>query len=159
MALKLGIIGYGYMGHWHLRNAPRVDGVSVVAAYDIDPEKVQLARDEGLTAFSSLSEFLASDLFNTVLVATPNDCHCALACAAMKAGKHVIVEKPVAMDAAQVDLMAQTAEKCGVIFTVHQNRRWDKDYKIASQIVNEGMVGNVYAIHSRLHGSRGAMFG
>ena len=159
MALKLVIIGYGYMGHWHLRNAPRVDGVSVVAAYDIDPEKVQLARDEGLTAFSSLSEFLASDLFNTVLVATPNDCHCALACAAMKAGKHVIVEKPVAMDAAQVDLMAQTAEKCGVIFTVHQNRRWDKDYKIASQIVNEGMVGNVYAIHSRLHGSRGAMFG
>ena len=48
MALTLGIIGYGYMGHWHLRNAPRVEGVSVVAAYDIDPEKVQLARDEGL---------------------------------------------------------------------------------------------------------------
>ena len=84
MALKLGIIGYGYMGHWHLRNAPRVEGVSVVAAYDIDPEKVQLARDEGLEAFDSLSAFLASDLFNVVLVSTPNDTHCALACAAMR---------------------------------------------------------------------------
>lgn len=159
MALKLGIIGYGYMGHWHLRNAPRVEGVSVVAAYDIDPEKVQLARDEGLVAFSSLNEFLASDLINIVLVATPNDTHCALACAAMKAGKHVIVEKPVAMNAAQVDIMAQTARQNNVIFTVHQNRRWDKDYRIASQIVKEGTVGNVYAIQSRLHGSRGAMFG
>ncbi|MFR2459261.1 MAG: Gfo/Idh/MocA family protein, partial [Christensenellales bacterium] len=122
MALTLGIIGYGYMGHWHLRNAPRVEGVSVVAAYDIDPEKVQLARDEGLEAFSSLNEFLASDKINTVLVSTPNDTHCALACAAMKAGKNVIVEKPVAMDGAQAELMARTAQQCGVIFTVHQNR-------------------------------------
>lgn len=159
MALKLGIIGYGYMGHWHLRNAPRVEGVSVVAAYDIDPEKVQLARDEGLEAFDSLSAFLASNLFNVVLVSTPNDTHCALACAAMKAGKHVIVEKPVAMDAAQVDIMARTAQQCGVIFTVHQNRRWDKDYKIASEIINSGELGHVYSVQSRLHGSRGAMFG
>ena len=72
MALTLGIIGYGYMGHWHLRNAPRVEGVSVVAAYDIDPEKgTALARDEGLEAFSSLNEFLASDKINTVLVSNP----------------------------------------------------------------------------------------
>lgn len=159
MALKLGIIGYGYMGHWHLSNAPRVEGVSVVAAYDIDPEKVRLARAEGLTPFSSLQEFLSSDLFNTVLVSTPNDTHCALACAAMKAGKNVIVEKPVAMNAAQVDIMAETAKKCGVIFTVHQNRRWDKDYRIASEIIQSGELGRIYSVQSRLHGSRGAMFG
>ena len=159
MGITLGIIGYGYMGHFHLNHAPLVEDVVPVAAYDIDPAKVALAKKEGLAAFDSLNAFLDSGLFNTVLVATPNDTHCALACAAMKAGKHVIVEKPVAMNAAQVDIMWDTARKNNVIFTVHQNRRWDKDYRIACEIIREKTVGEVFSVQSRLHGSRGAMFG
>ena len=159
MSIRLGIIGFGYMGHWHLRNAPRVDGVEVVAAYDINPDKVQEAREIGLAAFDTLDAFLKSDLFNLVLVSTPNDCHCELACAAMNAGKNVICEKPVAMNLDELDLMIRTAKKNNVLFTVHQNRRWDKDFKIVKALWDNGELGRVYAIHSRLHGARGAMFG
>lgn len=159
MGIRMGIIGFGYMGHWHLRNAPRVENVEVVAAYDIDPEKVKEAREIGLTGFDTLEAFLKSDLFNLVLVATPNDCHCALVCAALNAGKNVICEKPVAMSMKELDQMIDTAKKNNVLFTVHQNRRWDKDFRIVKEIWDSGELGHVYAIHSRLHGARGAMFG
>ncbi len=159
MSIRLGIIGFGYMGHWHLKNAPRVEGVQVVAAYDINPEKVAEARDIGLAGFDTLDEFLKSDLFNLVLVATPNDKHCELVCAALNAGKNVICEKPVAMSMAELDQMIETARKNGVLFTVHQNRRWDKDFRIVKELWDSGELGRIYAIHSRLHGARGAMFG
>ncbi len=159
MGIRMGIIGFGYMGKWHLNNAPKVENVSVVAAYDIDPERVKAAEEAGLKGFYSLDEFLASDLFNLVLVATPNDVHCELACAAMKAGKNVISEKPVAMSLAEVDKMIATSKEMGVLFTVHQNRRWDKDFRIVKEIIESGELGNIYSIQSRLHGARGAMFG
>ena len=159
MAIKLGIIGFGYMGHWHLKNAPRVEGVQVVAAYDINPEKVAEAREIGLTGFDTLEDFLKSDLFNLVLVATPNDKHCELVCAALSAGKNVICEKPVAMSMAELDRMIETARQNNVLFTVHQNRRWDKDFRIVKDIWDSDELGHIYAIHSRLHGARGAMFG
>lgn len=159
MAIRLGIIGFGYMGHWHLKNAPRVEGVQVVAAYDINPEKVAEAREIGLTGFDTLEDFLKSDLFNLVLVATPNDRHCELVCAALNAGKNVICEKPVAMSMAELDEMIATAKKNNVLFTVHQNRRWDKDFRIVKELWDSGELGHIYAIHSRLHGARGAMFG
>ena len=74
MGIKMGIIGFGYMGHWHLKNAPKVDNVEVVAAYDIDPARVAEARETGLVGFDTLDEFLKSDLFNLVLVvANPVD--------------------------------------------------------------------------------------
>ena len=159
MAIRLGIIGFGYMGHWHLKNAPRVEGVEVVAAYDINPEKVAEARAIGLAGFDTLEEFLKSDLFNLVLVATPNDKHCELVCAALNAGKNVICEKPVAMSMAELDRMIDAAKRNNVLFTVHQNRRWDKDFRIVKDIWDSGELGHIYAIHSRLHGARGAMFG
>ena len=158
MAIKMGIIGFGYMGKWHLKNAPRVENVSVVAAYDINPDHLKEAEEAGLKPYTSLDEFLKSDV-NLVLVATPNDVHCELACAAMKARKNVITEKPVAMSLKEVDQMIATAKENNVLFTVHQNRRWDKDFRIVKEIIESGELGNIYAVHSRLHGSRGAMFG
>jgi len=159
MGIRLGIIGFGYMGHWHLNNAPKVDDVKVVAAYDIVPEKVEEARSIGLRGYDKLEDFLKDEEVNLVLVATPNEVHCPLACAAMNAGKNVICEKPVAMSLAEVDQMIETSKKNNVLFTVHQNRRWDKDYRIMREVYESGELGNVYSIQSRLHGARGAMFG
>lgn len=159
MGIRLGIIGFGYMGHWHLKNAPKVDDVQVVAAYDLDAAKVEEARSVGLRGYDKLEEFLQDDEVNLVLVATPNDVHCALACAAMNAGKNVICEKPVAMSLDEVDRMIAASKENNVLFTVHQNRRWDKDYRIVREIYQSGELGRIYSIQSRLHGARGAMFG
>ncbi len=159
MAINLGIIGYGGMAGWHRKNAPRVEGVNVLAAYDIDPVRVGIAREEGLTGYDKLEDFLADERINTVLVATPNDVHPRMAVAASQAGKHVISEKPVAMTVKELDTMIAAAKKAGKLFTVHQNRRWDKDFLTAKAVLESGELGNVYSIQSRLHGSGGVMHG
>ena len=102
-----------------------MEGVKVVAAYDIDAARVAAAREAGLRGYDKLDDFLRDEEINLVLVATPNDSHCDLVCAALAAGKHVISEKPPAMSLAELDKMIATAEAHGRIFTVHQNRRWD----------------------------------
>ena len=160
MGIKMGIIGFGYMGHWHLKNAPKVDNVQTLS-----PRTTSIRRawprhaETGLVGFDTLDEFLKSDLFNLVLVATPNDKHCELVCAALNAGKNVICEKPVAMSLAELDKMIDTAKANNKLFTVHQNRRWDKDFRIVKEVYDSGELGHVYSIQTRLHGSRGAMFG
>ncbi len=157
--MKIGIIGFGGMGGWHLQHGRKIEGVEYTAAYDIDSYRVSEAERQGLRGFGDLNEFLNSGLFDTVLVSTPNDVHCELACAAMRAGKNVLCEKPVAMNTAQVEKMIATAEEAGVLFTVHQNRRWDKDFLTAKAVVASGVLGRVYSIQSRLHGSGGVMHG
>lgn len=159
MTLKLGIIGYGGMGGWHRKNAARVDGVEVVAAYDIDPARVEAAKETGLKGYYTLDSFLADPEINIVLVATPNHVHKELAIAAANAGKNVIVEKPVAISIKEVDEIIEAAEKNKVLFTVHQNRRWDKDYCIMRKAVESGILGDVYNIESRVHGSGGKIYG
>ncbi len=157
--MKIGIIGFGGMAGWHFSHYGVIEGVEYTAAYDIDPARVEEAARQGLAAFDDLDAFLGSGLFDTVLVSTPNDVHCVLACAAMRAGKNVLCEKPVAMNTAEVDKMIATAKEAGVVFTVHQNRRWDKDFLTAKALMESGRLGRVYAIQSRLHGSGGVMHG
>ena len=159
MGIQLGIIGYGGMGGFHHRNASKIEGVQVVGAYDIDPVRVQVAEKNGIKGFSTLEDLLSCDEINTVLVAVPNDKHMELCVEAANAGKHVICEKPAAMNVRELDQMIAAAGRNGKIFTVHQNRRWDKDFRIVKKILDSGELGKVYSIQSRLHGSGGVMFG
>lgn len=159
MTLKLGIIGYGGMGYWHSVNACNVKNVEVVAAYDICEAQVEAAKKANLRGYSDLNEFLSDKEINTVLVATPNDVHKELVIAAAKAGKNVISEKPVALNVKELDEMILAAKENNVIFTVHQNRRWDKDYVTAKKVFDSGVLGKVFTIESRLHGSGGLIHG
>ena len=158
MEMKLGIIGFGGMGHWHADNAPRA-GVKVVAAYDIDEERLKSARERGMKAYDSLEAFLADPDINFVLVATPNQVHKELAIAALRAGKHVMVEKPAVLSVADWDELVAVSEQCKRILTVHHNRRWDRDYRVMREVVRSGEIGKVYSIESRVFGTGGAMFG
>jgi len=159
MPIKLGIIGYGGMARWHHKNAPRAGGVEVIAAYDIEPRMVKEAEENGLRGYHALDEFLADKEINTVLVATPNNVHKELAIAAMNAGKHVIAEKPVALSVAELDEMVAASEKNHVLFTVHHNRRWDKDYLTMRKALESGVLGKPYTIESRVHGCGGIVYG
>lgn len=159
MTLNLGIIGYGGMGYWHGLNAGNAEGVRVIAAYDIFPGQVEEAREAGLKGYYALDEFLSDKEINTVLIATPNHVHKELAIAAAKAGKHVICEKPVAMSVKELDEMVAAAEENNVLFTVHQNRRWDKDFCIAKKVFESGELGKIFTVESRLHGSGGLIHG
>lgn len=156
---KLGIIGYGGMATWHHENSKRLGDLVCTAAFDIDPLRVKAAEEKGLTAFSTLDEFLEKGDFDIVLVATPNNFHKDMSIAAMRSGRHVVCEKPVAMTSEELAEMIGESERNNVIFTVHHNRRWDRDFKIVWKALNDGMVGRPYTIESRVHGAGGVVHG
>ena len=157
---KLGIIGYGGMAGWHHNSIKsNFDDLQVVAAYDIDPARLEVAEKNGLKAYKTAEEFLDSHDFDVVLVATPNNFHCEYVCRALEAGYNVVCEKPVALNVAELDLMHATAKRTGHLFSVHQNRRWDQDYRIMKEAYDTGMIGKPFTIESRVHGQGGMVHG
>lgn len=159
MALRFGIIGYGGMGGWHKRYISTLEGMEVVAVHDIDPKRVEAGKADGVRSYLHLQEFLNDPDIDAVVIATPNDVHMELALACEACGKHVICEKPVALSVAQLDEMIAGAKRHGVVFTVHQNRRWDKDYRKVMNALKEGEIGRPYLIESRVQGPNGKIHG
>lgn len=157
MAVTIGIIGFGWMANYHVTKIiPEADaGVQVKAVYDIDPDRVADGISRGYTGYSELEVFLRDGSFETVLVATPNSTHKALSIAALRAGKNVICEKPVTLHTGELQEILRVAKETGKIFTVHQNRRRDRDYCIVKKAVAEGMVGMPFFIESRVQGANG----
>lgn len=159
--MKVVVIGFGGMGCYHTRtllqyaaSAPQYP-LELAGVYDIDPARLQAAREEGIRAYTSAEEVFSDGEVGAVIIATPNDVHAEYVYAAAKAGKHIICEKPVAMSSAQAESMYDAAQKAGVLFEVHQNRRWDDDFLTVKQIAAEGKIGDIYKIESRVVGSNG----
>ncbi len=152
---RIAIIGYGGMGAFHASNIKKMDELELVGAYDILPERGEAARKDGLHPYESLEALLEDDSIDLVTIATPNDVHKEISIKAMEAGKHVVCEKPVALNSAELAEMIEASKRNKVIFTVHQNRRWDEDYLVIKKIYDEGRLGRVFNIESRVHGSRG----
>ena len=94
---------------------------------------------------------------NVVMISTPNPSHLEMVEKAAAAGKHIICEKPAAMTLEQFDRMVEVTEKAGVLFTVHQQRRWDRDFRIMKEVYDRRMVGEPYVIKSQLYGFNGNM--
>ena len=157
---NLAIIGYGGMGGWHhecIRK--KVPELNVKGAFDIRPEITEKITQNGLYAYESAEELLADESIDIVTIAVPNNYHKDYAIACLKAGKNVVCEKPVTLNAAELEEIIAVSEQTGKVFTVHQNRRWDKDYRIIKKILEDGTIGSPYFIESRVQGSRGAMHG
>lgn len=160
MAYSMAIIGYGGMGAWHHEKlAKEFAAIRVTGVYDILPEACEKAAGRGLRVYESAAVLLADASVDLVLVATPNNFHRQYVVAALRAGKHVVCEKPVAMNAAELLEMTVAAQQAQRVFSIHQNRRWDKDYRIVRQILQKKPLGAPYFIESRVLGSRGSMHG
>ena len=156
--MNLGIIGFGFMGHCDadmMATFPD-DEIKLIAVADINPEQMKDAP-EGVITCDSADELLAIDDINVVMISTPNPSHLEMVEKCAKAGKNIICEKPAAMTVAQFDRMVQVTKEAGVLFTVHQQRRWDTDYRIMKEVYDKGMVGDMYVIKSQLYGFNGNM--
>ena len=153
---KAVVVGYGGMGHYHYTGICKTERIAMCGVYDIDPARMEKAREDGFTDFyDSFESVIADPTVDIVLVATPNNFHKQLVCAALEAGKAVICEKPVAMNSEELQEMMDTAARTGSLFTVHQNRRVDADYLAVRQTIEAGLLGEVFEIESRVTGSRG----
>lgn len=153
--MNWALIGYGGMGSWHVDKLLTLPEVTVSGIYDIDPERAALAQERGLHAYPSLEALLSDPMVECITIATPNDVHRDIAAAAMKAGKHVICEKPVTLSSDDLQAMIDSSLTYRRLFTVHQNRRWDEDFLSVKRIIDDNTLGRVFNIESRVHGSRG----
>ena len=150
MGIKTSIIGYGGMGEYHAEQIRTVSCLEIAGVYDINPEKVSKARNSGYKGYDFLEECLSDESVSLVIIAAPNNFHKEL-----KSGKHVICEKPSMMNAKELNEVYNVAHECGKIFTVHQNRRYDKDFQIVKTALKNNVITKPFYIESRVQGSRG----
>src|SRR5687767_4865767 len=117
--LGVGIVGTGFVGRIHARSA-RLAGARLEGVVASSPDRSRQAADElgAENAFTGANELIASEAVDVVHVCTPNHLHLPVALAALAAGKHVVCEKPVALDAPSAERLAEAAERAGVIATV-----------------------------------------
>jgi len=154
-ALRIAIVGYGGMGRWHGWRIRELDCLELAGIYDIRKEPGDFAREHNIPVYDSFEAILADESVSIVTVAVPNHLHKDLCIRLMEAGKHVVCEKPVALNSTELQEMIDAANRCGVLFTVHQNRRWDEDFRVVKKLLDENTLGNIFRIESRVHGSRG----
>lgn len=153
--MNIAIIGYSGMGLWHARVIENIDGLNLIGTYTVSENGRRLAAENELFVYSSLEELLADPAVDIVTVSTPNHLHKPICIQAMRAGKHVVCEKPVALNHWELQEMIDVAKEEQVVFTVHQNRRWDRDFRTIKYIYDQGTLGNVYRIENRLHHANG----
>ena len=152
----IAIIGYGGMGGYHAKQLLSLpEEFRLAGIYDINPERIAAAEKDGIHGYQTLDELLADPEIRTVLLAVPNNFHKPLSIQAMRAGKNVICEKPVMMNAAELEEVIAVSKETGRQFSVHQNRRWDKDFLIVKTLIENGTIGKPFYIESRVQGSKG----
>jgi scyllo-inositol 2-dehydrogenase (NADP+) len=151
---NVALIGYGLAGSaFHAPFIAAADGLELAAIVTANEERRALARGRYPSAkLLTTAEELwvsASD-FDAVVIAAPNRAHVPLTLAALDAGLHVVVDKPLATNAAEGRMLVERAAEGSLLLTVFQNRRWDGDFLTVRRLVDEGTFGTVVRMESRL---------
>jgi predicted dehydrogenase len=158
--LRVALAGFGLAGA--VLHAPLIattEGLELVAAVTRDRERrEELVRAHPrAVAYDTLDDALAQADLDLVVVAAPNRFHVPLATAAIAAGCHVVVDKPLAVTAADARLVAERAQDAGVVLSVFHNRRWDDDFLTLRRVVAEDRLGSVLRVESRFDRWRPAL--
>lgn len=160
MLHQMAIIGFGGMGTWHYENIKqKIPSLNVKGVFDIRPEVMEKANAFGLHNYPTAQAIFDDPEIELVTIATPNNFHKDYAIAAMRAGKNVVSEKPVTLNAKELEEIIAVSKETGKLFSVHQNRRWDKDYQTVKAVLDAGTIGKPYFIESKVQGSRRSMHG
>jgi predicted dehydrogenase len=154
--IKVAIAGFGFMGHTHAEMVKTFPEMELTAVCDTNPEQLKDAP-EGVKAFTSQEEMREKADFDVVIISTPNPNHEEAVVTYAEAGKHIICEKPAALTVDQFDRMAAVCKDNNVLFTIHQQRRFDKDFCIMNEVYASQLLGSPYIIKSQLYGVNGNM--
>lgn len=150
--LSVGLLGFGLAGSvFHaplIQSDPRLRLIAVASSrtddiHRIAPQAVAVAGPDSI---------LTDPTIDLVVIATPNTSHAPLARAALMAGKHVVIDKPMAPTASEADDLIDLARRRERLLTVFQNRRWDGDFLTGRSLIDSGTLGRVY--HYEAHFDR-----
>lgn len=147
--VRVGKSGLGRSG-WaiHANALERCSNIyEVVAVFDPIEGRRQEAVDRfGCRAYSDFSSLVADEEVELLVVATPSHLHASQSIEALKAGKHVVCEKPMATSLAEADRMIDVARKAGRGLTVFQNRRYAPDFLKVKEVIGSGKLGRIVLI-------------
>ena len=148
--LGVGIIGFGRIGVEHANWINASQSARLLAVDDVTPARRALADRHRVHVYGDIEALLADPAVEAVLVSTPTAMHFEHASRALAAGKHVMVEKPIALDLPQARALVEDAERRGLVLSVFHNRRWDLDYLTVRAAIESGAFGKVINVESRL---------
>jgi predicted dehydrogenase len=145
--LGVGILGYApSVGRLHGQGIAATPGLILQAAGDLNPERLhEASRDfPGIHCYESADKLLHDPGVDLVIIATAPNTHARLCLQMMAAGKHVVCEKPLALNTKETAAMAEMAIQKQVHLSCHQNRRFDADYGAIKQALAEGLIGELF---------------
>jgi len=161
--IHAAVVGYGYAGRaFHAYLIGLADGIHLYAISTRDPERQRAAlRDHPrVRIYARMDDLLTDDRVDLVVIATPHHTHRDLAIQAMDAGKHVVTDKIMCMNAKEAEDMIAASKRNNVMLSVFHNRRWDWDYLTVKKVIQDGLLGEPYLFqvaimrYGRPHGWR-----
>jgi predicted dehydrogenase len=146
--LRVGIAGTGFIGGVHARSA-RLAGAQIAGVSASSPQSAQRAAERlgADRAYATSEELVQSDAVDVVHICTPNHLHAPLAELALAAGKHVVCEKPLALDAAQAGRLVDAAAASGLVAAVPFVYRFYPTVREARELVRTGLTGPLHLLH------------
>ncbi|MCP5547887.1 MAG: Gfo/Idh/MocA family oxidoreductase [Akkermansiaceae bacterium] len=155
--IGMGFIGVGLIADGHLRSFPGLKEVQPIAVCDVKTWQLEkaanLLKEKGyndILATPKFEEVLANPDIDAVCVTTPDHWHAAIALAAMKAGKDVYVEKPMTLTVEEGKALAAAQKKYGRILQVGSQQRSSVHFRIAANLVRNGLIGDIKEIYCQL---------
>lgn len=123
-----------------------VPGWELTAVCDVNPDRIAAAKElvPSAKGFTDAAEMLDSGIVDLVVISTPPNTHYEWARAALERGIHVVLEKPMALTAAQCDEVLRLAKDKDLTLVVYQNRRFDPDYVTMRRLIRDGAIGEVF---------------
>lgn len=146
MSIKFALAGCGHIAKRHAEHIHNHPEAELVAVFDTKSDRTKsLAEAHNCKAANSLEDLLAQD-FDILNICAPNGNHAEIAMAALKAGKHVLVEKPMALNIEDAEKMIDLSMRHGrQLFVVKQNR-FNPPVKAVKELLEEGKLGQIYAV-------------
>ncbi|MGH7215274.1 MAG: Gfo/Idh/MocA family protein, partial [Tepidisphaeraceae bacterium] len=159
--VRLGIIGGGWPGAAHARGATSAGGFKITAVADLIPKRRRKLMDEFNVAreYADARDLLRDPEIDAVSVCLPTFLHAPIAVAALRGGKHVLCEKPPAMNAKEARQIESAASKAGKVVLYAFQRRFGPGEQAARQAVDKGYAGEVYHARASWLRTRGIPIG
>jgi len=156
--IRFGLVGYGPlfgMGKHHSGMVAQTHGFELIAICDKDPKRLEVAKEEQgdhIATFTDAAEMASSGQIDLGVVIVPHVYHCEVAKTLLSAGLHVITEKPFVVHVSEADELIALAREKGVMLSTYHNRHWDPDILTVRDIVESGVIGDVYSIECNMVG-------
>ena len=153
--VRVGMIGAGGISYMHEAGYSEIDDLCELVAFcDLDEEQARSrAEPHQARAYTAYQDLLADPNVEMVDITVPHHLHYPIALAALEKGKHVLVEKPMAMTAAQAWELIEAAQRMNVCFTVAENTHFVAAYQEAERVLQAGTLGEIRLVRTCIAGS------